>query len=862
MKQITDSFALRFLKRFCPDHLYEEIEGDLIQKFEKDVKNFGERKAKRRLIWNTIRFFRPGIVLRKQFSPGFNPFYMFNHFIKIFIRTSLKSKAYTFINVSGLAVGLACSIFTLLWMIDEFAYDQFHEGKESIYSVMVNFTFDDGIYTYANTSGRLTEGLKEFPEIEETARSVFRNRVLVHYENKSFFEEGVYADASLFKLFTFSIIEGDVNNPLPDNNSIAISEKLAKKYFNNENVLGKIIRIDNKTDVRVTAVVKDLPSQSTLQFQFVLPYHLYAKEDQYNQEWGAWTGGNVYVKLKGGTNINALDEKISRQITHEKIWPRWGDNVELFLFPLSDWHLRANFENGKQSGGRVTYLKYFVVISGFILLIACVNFMNMATARSLIRAKEIGVRKVIGALRQSLTQQFLTESLLISIISLGVALTIVHLLLPYFNLLTEKRIVVDYTNTVLLTSSVVITLLTGLVAGSYPAFFLSSLRAINILKDKMTGTSGANVRKALVVFQFSISVILIIGAFVVYKQIEYMREKDLGFDKEHVFYIRANDQLNKNFVAFKQALSTHQVINAVSRAADEPMNIQNGLEMGDDGWRGKTKNDQVIFQWLFCDDSFLKSFRFDFVEGRNFSEQFPADSANFIINEEAARRMKLTHPLGETLKVDRKGTIIGVIKNFHAKGLNQPIQPVIISMRPENSNRVFIHYEPDKLKEAMSAVEAAYKKLEPDFPMEYTFMDQSFDQQYKNEILIRKLSASFMAIALFISCLGLFGLSSFMAERRIKEIGIRKVLGATVTQLIVLLCRDFVLLVAMALVIGFPIAWWIGKQFLLNYAFRTEMNVSIFIITGFSLLVITLVTVSFQAAKAALHNPVRNLRSE
>ncbi len=862
MSKSKRPFAFRLLSWFCPDRLYEEIEGDLIYKFNKEVKEVGEKSAKRRLIWNVVRFFRPGILLRNKFSWQLNFFYMLDHFFKIFIRTTLKNKSYSFINISGLAVGLACSIFTLLWVMDEFAYDHFHESKEQVYTFRVNSSYTDGVFTFAGTSGRLAEGMKEFPEVEQSARSVPQDKLLVNFKDQSFYEQGLYADASFFNIFTFPLKEGNAFDQLPDANAVVISDKLAKKYFGNESAIGKMIKINNRYDVRVTAVVKDLPSQSSIQFQLLLPYSIYSKTDPYNEEWGAWTGGDTYVKLRAGTDKTLLEQKISKQITHPKIWPRWGNNVELVLLPLTDWHLFGNFENGKQSGGRIEYVKAFGLIAIFILLIACVNFMNLATARSVSRSKEIGVRKVIGAARQSLAGQFLGESVLISFISLLVALGIVHLLLPSFNSLTDKNVIIDYTNPIVLFGFTGIALLTGLIAGSYPAFFLSSLRVIQILKDKLSGASGAGVRKTLVVFQFSLSVILIICAIVVYRQIEYMRDKNLGFDKENVFYVKASESLSKNYEAFRQELMSQPGIRSVSRAADEPMNIQTGLEMSDDGWRGKTKEDNVRFQWQFCDKDFLSAFRFGLVDGRMFSDESAADSTNYIINEEAARRMRLDHPVGEILKVDRKGTIIGVVKDFHSKGLDQPIQPVIISMRPRRANQLFIHYEKNQLTEVMSQVTATYKKLEPDFPMEYTFLDDSFDQQYKNEILIGKLSTYFMVVALFISCLGLFGLASFTAERRVKEIGIRKVMGATVSQLIALLCRDFMRLIFIALLIGFPLAWWAGTLFLERYSFRTDFSVYIFVMTGAALLVIALLTVSYQSAKAALRNPVKSLGSE
>jgi putative ABC transport system permease protein len=862
MSNLKQPFALRLLRLFCPEHLYEEIEGDLIQRFSKDVRIAGERRAKRRLIWNTIRFFRPGIIFRNQFKWRPKPFYMLSHYLKVFIRTTWRSKCYSLINVSGLAVGLACSIFALLWMADEFAYDNFHKDKERIFTFRVNSNNTDGIITFNATSGRLAEGLKEFPEVEESARASFRQRILFNYKDKSFYEQGAYADASLLTIFTFPLIEGDARNPLPDANSAVITQKLAKKYFNGESAIGKVIHINNEVDVRVTAVAEDIPEQSTIQFQILLPYSIYKKTDPYNDEWGAWTGGDTYVKLRAGTDKTKMEEKISKQITHPKIWPRWGNTVELVLLPLTYLHLRSDYENGKQSGGRIEYMKVFGLVAAFILLIASINFMNLATARSLSRTKEIGVRKVVGAVRQSLAGQFLSESVLISIISLLVALGLVHLLLPLFNQLTDKKIFIDYTNPLLVSGFIGITLLTGIIAGSYPAFFLSSLRVIQVLKDKLTGGSGANVRKTLVVFQFSLSVILVMCSLIVYRQIEYMRAKDLGFDKENIFYIRASDHLNKNFTSFKQQLVNYPGIRSVTRAADEPMNIQNGLELADDGWRGKRKEDNVAFQWLKCDHDFLSAFNFEFVEGRNFSTGFPADSNNYIINEEAVKRMRFDAAVGEELKIVKRGTIIGVVKDFHSAGLNQPIQPVIISVSPKESNQFFIHYQQGKLTEVMDYVQSVYKNLEPDFPMEYTFLDDMFDAQYKNEILIGKLSNCFMIIAVFISCLGLFGLSSFTAERRVKEIGIRKILGATVSQLVTLLCRDFVVLVFIALVLGFPIAWWLGNQFLASYAFRTDLNVSVFIITGISLLMIALLTVSYQSARAAMHNPVKSLRRE
>ena len=859
----TPNSALRFLRWFCPDHLYEEIEGDLIQKFERDAKHFSERKAKRRLLWNVVQFLRPGILLRNKFSVELNQFYMLSHFFKIFFRSSIKNATYSFINITGLAFGLAGSILILLWVIDEISFNNFHQDKDRIYQIMGNHTYPSGVDTQFSTPGPLAAGLKELPEVEESCRLIFfRGHVLFNYNDQSIYEEGIHADPTLFKIFTIPIIEGDRINPIPDINSIALSKKLADKYFPGESAIGKVFRLNNNLDARVTAVFEDIPKNSSLAFTFVLPYEIHVKEEQYIHEWGAWVGGRTYVKLHKGVDKESVNKKIAELITKPKIWPRWDSNVELFLFPLTDWRLYDNFKNGKQAGGRITYIIAFSIVAGFILLIACVNFMNLATARSMSRSKEIGIRKVVGAVRQSIVRQFMGESILISFISLFIGLLMVHLLLPWFNQLTGKQIVIDYLQPSIFGSLIGVTLFTGILAGSYPSIFLSSLQAIHVLKGKLPLLTGASIRKALVVFQFSISVTLIVGAIVVQQQIEYMRRKNLGFDKENAFYFNINAGLRKNIEAFRNKALQNPAIKNIALSDNNPMQVFGGIVLPDDAWPGKTKEDNLVFTWLKCDQHFLSAFDFTLVDGRNFSTEFPSDSSNFIITEEAVKRMKLTNPVGQELNASHKGHIIGVVKDFHSKGLQGQITPVIISMNPKNSNLLFVRYQPGLATEALKWVESLYKKFEPGFPMEYKFMDDEFGKIYESEIMVGKLSTYFTGMAIFISCLGLFGLASFTAEKRVKEIGIRKILGATVSQLVILLCRDFILLVGIALTIGLPLAWWGCQKFLQGYAFHTDLTISVFVVTGLAMIVIALITVSFQSAKAALSNPVKNLRTE
>ncbi|HWA35265.1 MAG TPA: FtsX-like permease family protein, partial [Cyclobacteriaceae bacterium] len=536
-------------------------------------------------------------------------------------------------------------------------------------------------------------------------------------------------------------------------------------------------------------------------------------------------------------------------------------NVDLFLQNYAESYLYSDWDGGKQAGGRIEYVKIFSIVGIIILLIACINFMNLATARSAIRSKEIGVRKMVGAGRRSLAGQFVAESLLTAFIALLAGVLLVYLLLPAFNEMTGKHLVLDFGNSILWLGVIGAAIFTGLIAGSYPAIFLSSMKAIRVLKGKSDGLTGNGVRRTLVVFQFSLSVVLIISATVVYRQISYMKNKNLGFDRDHAFYLKMNDALRKNFGEFKRLALADRQVRFVSRSDDNPMNIFGGLVLADDAWPGKTKQDNLVFKFLQCDADLLPALGFTFVEGRNFTES-SADSANYIITEAAARAMQLKDPVGQYLNGPTKGNIIGVIKDFHSEGLQQPINPVIIGLNPSTARRLYISYAPGGLEQALAHVTKVHRQIAPEFPMEFKFLDEPFEDQYRNEILVGKLSNCFMVIAVFISSLGLFGLSSFAAARRSKEISIRKVLGASVGQMIVLLCRDFVWLSAVALLVGLPVAWLIMERFLGTFKFHIELGPNVFVVTVAAMLAITILTVSFQSLKAALSNPVNALKNE
>lgn len=854
-------WALWLLRRVCPHDLYEMIEGDLVEEFEDNVQTLGPARARRRFAWNAIKFIRPGIINRNNWKLQINNNLMLRHFLKVFIRTSARNAAFTFINISGLVIGLTCAIFVLLWVWDETHFDGQHVLASRIYQVKSFHQYPDGNFVQDATTGALAAGLREFPEVQHSGRMCYNaSRVLIQNGERSFYEEGVFADTSMFNILTIPVVEGVI---FSDNNSIMLSQKAAAKYFPGESAVGKSVRINADRDATVTGVFENIPPTSTHRADVIMPYTNYSMRDQYNEEWGAWTNDYTYLVVEPGTDIKALDEKIHKAFTVPKIWVRWDPNASLFLFPFTDSHLRNSFNNdGKQEGGRIVYVQIFGAVGIFILIVAVINFMNLATARSVNRAKEIGVRKVSGAIRFSLIRQFFSESLLLAMISLIVALITVQLTMPSFNSLTQKQLALDLADPVLIGLIILITVLTGLAAGSYPAFLLSGLKPVLILKGRFTGAGGKNIRRSLVVFQFAISTVLVVCALAANQQIRYMKNKDLGFDRNDILYFSATSNINRSIDAFKKAALENPKVISVSQGRNNPMQVFGGMVLSDNAWPGKTKDDDILFTWTQCDEDYLPMLGLQIIKGRNFSKENPGDSLNFIINEQAARQMKLTDPIGASLAAPHKGTIIGVVNDFHTDKLEFKMSPMIIAMTPKRDRMVFVKYEHGQAREVLDALQPIYKSIELDIPMEYKFMDAPFGDMYQNELLIEKLSMYFTLIAIFISCLGLFGLASFTAQTRTKEIGVRKVLGASVPQIVLMLGRDFLILISFALAIGLPVGWWGVDQFLDKYVYHTQISAWFFISIAIGLMGITFITVGYQSAKAAMTNPVKTLRSE
>jgi putative ABC transport system permease protein len=784
---------------------------------------------------------------------------MLRNYIKTAFRSLHRHRGFSFINLLGLTVGLSTSVFILLWIVDELTYDRFNKDIDRLYEVFENQTYSaDQIYTFQATPGPLANGLvSEFPEIEAACRSNWGERCLFRYEENSFYSEGRYADSTLLTMFTFRWKEGNPLNPLPDLSGVVINVSLAKKLFGNEPALGKVIRFRNQNDLKVTGVFEDLPSNSTLQCEFVAPFAIYEKDNQWLREWGN-NGIMTFVKLKPNTNYLEFNKKFAGYIKTKNE----GSVVTPFLHPYKDLRLYSNFEKGKLNGGRITTVKAFALVAIVILVIACINFMNLTTARSALRAKEVGVRKVVGAPRSSIIAQFLGESFLITFVALAISILLIQLLLPMFNDLTSKKVFLDFADYRLWSGFLIILVITGIFAGSYPAFFLSSFKPVMVLKSQPQSFSrGAGLRKILVIIQFSLSVILIVSAAVIYKQINYILTKELGFNKENILYFWDHDGVKKNFESFRNDALGQSYINGVGKANNMPYQV--GSSTSDPKWDGKKEDDNILFQIYQTDVDLIKILGFELKDGRYFSRDFATDTSNFIVNEEAARRMRMDNPVGQHLEMwGFKGQIIGVVKDFHSNSLYSPIEPLIFLLNPSSTWVTFVKIQAGKTQDAVPFLESLNKKYDPDFPFEYHFLDKSYEEQYKTEMTIGKLADYFTGIAIFIACLGLFGLASFTVERRAKEIGIRKVFGASVSRLVFLLCRDFTWLILIALAIGCPVAWFFMHKFLSTYKFHTTITYHVFLFTAAGTILVALLTVSYQSLRASLANPANSLRSE
>jgi len=786
---------------------------------------------------------------------------MLKNYFKIAWRNLLKGRGYSFINIFGLALGLSCFLLISLWIKDELSYNRFLPDVDRIYAVRINSSFNGEIRTGEMTPAPLEEAIRtDIPEVEAVTKMGWSTDLLLSTDNKSVKEKGSYVTSTFFKVFSFKVLAGNPSQALASLDQIVITKQIALKHFNSIDVIGKGLEVDRNKVYIIGAVLDDIPANSTIQFDWLLNFKI--NEQDWMKRWG---NNSFLTFLKLVQNTSARQAMTSMQ----NIYSRYANDKKTipFIQSIKDIYLYGKYENGQPSGGRIAYVRMFLLIALFILLIACVNFMNLATARSAKRAREVGVLKTVGAPRKTLIFQFFTESLLTTILAVILAMVLVLLLLPYFNLTFGKYISLNFGDPIFLLGTIGLVCFTSFIAGSYPALFLSSFRPINVLKGRLTLTkhvfrlSVLNIRKALVIFQFSLSIFLIIAMLVIGNQISYIQHKDLGLARENVLYIPLEGKLYSQLEAFRQEISRLPTVVRASSAAMLPMDLQS--TSGDLSWEGKDPNLQTAVTATWISYDFTKTMDIEVVDGRDFSIDHPSDSSAYLINETAAKYMGLAHPVGKRITF-WNGTqpIIGMMKDFHMQSLHASIKPLILCFDPENSSYMMVRTQAGQLKEAITALSKLVKKMNPGYPFEYHFVDETYEQMYRNEEQVNLLVRYFGTLAVVISCLGLFALVSFAAEQRTKEVGIRKVLGASVINIVHLLSKDFIKLVIIALFIAIPIAFMVVTQWLNSFVYKIDLSWTIFGLAAAISITIALLTVSIQSVRAAVANPVKSLRNE
>lgn len=795
---------------------------------------------------------------------------MIRNYLKIAWRNLRKNKIYSAINIAGLASGMAVAMIIGLWIYDEVSANRHFKNYDTLYQVMMHQTFDGVRGSQQALPFPLGEELKnKYPDFKGVAMCDWGRPHSLVYRDKKINKQGHFIGEDAVEMFSLKILDGD-KNPLHDPYSIVLTNETARILFANENAIGKIVKLDNQTDLKVTAVVDKQPKNSSLDFDYLIPFKLqesiyswvklYHKTNWANNSWQVFVQLNdhadpamVNAKVK-----NAVISHFSDENTLKHIMP------EVFVHPMSKWRLYNTFENGKNTGGFIKYIRMFGILGIIVLLIACVNFMNLSTARSDKRAKEVGVRKAVGSGRNRLVGQFLSESMLISALAFLFALGIVVIALPYFNKLTDKAMSLKIGDPLFWIIMISFTILTGLLAGSYPAFYLSSFNPVRVLKGNFkAGRTSSLPRKILVVLQFASSVVVMIGTIVINQQIQFGKNRPIGFNNKGLISVDWSDDIGKNLEAIRQELLTSGAATSVCQSNSPPSRLWSN----NNGWEWKNsqpiEKKSVVFSTITTTYDYTKTLGIKMLEGRDFSRDF-ADSDGVVLNQAAVKRMRLQNPVGERLKWnDRPMVVLGVIPDIQMESPFREVSPLTIVFNKDWVSCLNIRINPKmSASKAIALMKPVFDKYNPAFPFEYKFADEEYAKKFDYEELVGNLAAIIAILAIFISCLGLFGLASFTAEQRVKEIGVRKVLGASVLNLWQLLSKDFVILVLISCTVAIPLAWYYMNDWLKSYQYKTSIGIGIFVLVVAMAISITLITVSFQAIKAAIANPVKSLRTE
>lgn len=797
---------------------------------------------------------------------------MLKNYLKILFRNIFKSKVFSLINLTGLSIGMGTAILIFLWIGNELSMDRFHEKSDRIY-VMYNRDKDPlgQVWAWNNTPKPLMPTLKkDYPEVENAVR--FNNiTFLLTAGEKKFNKRGAFVDSGFLNIFSFPLLEGNAASALSGPNDIVLTEKFAKAFFGNESALGKIIKVDSVHNCTVTGVLKDLPNNTTFRFDYLLPWAYMQKLDWDDNNWQN-NSVRTFALLKEGASQAAFDNKV-RTITIDHTKDAGNPSTtEVFTQPLQRYYLYAKSENGKLVGGQIEMVRLFGIIAAFILLIACINFMNLSTAKSEKRAKEVGIRKVAGAGRTMLMLQFLCESIFLSLMAFVIALLLVHISLKSFNELVGKELFINYKDATFWFAAVGFILLTGIVAGSYPAFYLSSFTPVKVLKGTFKKVNAlVTPRKVLVIVQFSFAIMLIIATSIVVRQIQYGLKRETGYDRNNLIYAFTQGETDKHYESIKAEVLSSGAVTSMTRSAN-PITQRWSDSWGFE-WEGSSEADlKIDFLRLGSDADFSKTIGVKIIEGRDLDcYKFSTDTNAVLLNESAVKAMRLKKPIGTIIRSAGEASdpgvqVIGVIKDFVIESpFEQKVSPLMVTGLGRNDFAQVIHMKLNPAKDDatnIATIEKIFKKFNPEYPFDYAFVDESYANKFKDTQRTGTLASLFAGLTIFISCLGLFGLAAYMAESRIKEIGVRKVLGASVLGISSLLSKDFLKLVLISFLIASPIAWYFMNKWLAEYSYRIEVEWWIFLLAGAASVFIAILTVSYQAISAARSNPVKSLRSE
>lgn len=866
-KNFLPKWPLRFLRWFCPEHLCEEIEGDLVQRFNRDLREYGTRRAKRRLVWNIIRFFRPAIIIRNKTIVTVTPLYMIGNYFKVASRVMIRNKTFSVINILGLTLGIASAMLLFLWIQREFSYEQFHVDKDRLYVAWNREVQNGEIDCWNLTPHILASTLREYPSVEDAISygTYGDEHLFTAGDVKMIKKSGVFTDPRFLTMFSFPLIKGDSTKALSNPNSIVLTESFSRQLFGDKDPLGETITIAQSGysfPFTVTGILKDLPGNTDFHFEYLISWQFLESLVERDTDWSN-NSVKTYVKLKAGTDANSFNNIVKDVIRKNSA----GANLaEVFLYPLTRMRLYSEFENGVPSGGgRIEIVRMLGILGACLIAIACINFVNLSTARAQKRSKEVGIRKVTGAYRLSLIMQFLCESFLIALGAGIISILIVYLALPWFSTLIQHQLTLDFSSVAFWGGVLLLIGFVGILAGSYPAFYLSSFRPVRVLKGTSVMPSGRHlVRQLLVIFQFGFAVTLIVSIIVIYQQIKYAQSRVAGYERNNLVYQPLTGDLGKNYPAYRNELiasGTAVAVTKTSSAITSHWSNTNGIE-----WEGKDPMDKTIIERITADENIAATLGLTIVQGRDLDlEHYPSDSTAVLLNETAVALMGFNHPIGEIIEDNGiKWHIVGVVKDFILTSPYQKIMPIVLmGGKKEMFGGIHIRLNPDNsVQKNIASMTALSSKYNPTYPFEYHFIDEEYQRKFSGLEITLTISGLFGFIAIFIACLGLLGLSTFMIESRTKEIGIRKVLGSSVSRIIRLLSMDTLKPILIGIVLFSPLAWWSMNWWLQSFDYRISLHAWIFILAGSLIAAIALITISLQTFNAARENPVQSLRME